>query len=124
MSELEKAAAAAVASWDCDGARYDAFCQRMEALRAALAQQAEPVAVQAEPVDVRALAAQAGLPLAWISETGVIQWSQLERLIALATQQAEPVQSAVLEEREACARQLDALGCDHCAAAIRARGKK
>jgi hypothetical protein len=26
------------------------------------------------------------------------------------------------DEREACAKQLDALGCDHCAAAIRARG--
>jgi hypothetical protein len=25
------------------------------------------------------------------------------------------------EERDACAKQLDALGCDHCAAAIRAR---
>jgi hypothetical protein len=25
------------------------------------------------------------------------------------------------EEREACAKQLDALGCDHCAAAIRGR---
>ncbi len=27
-------------------------------------------------------------------------------------------------EREACARQLDGLGNDHCAAAIRARGEK
>ena len=27
------------------------------------------------------------------------------------------------DEREACAKQLNALGCDHCAAAIRARGK-
>jgi hypothetical protein len=26
-------------------------------------------------------------------------------------------------EREACAKQLDALGCDHCATAIRARGE-
>jgi hypothetical protein len=25
-------------------------------------------------------------------------------------------------EREACAKHLDALGCDHCATAIRARG--
>ena len=25
-------------------------------------------------------------------------------------------------ERQACAKQLDALGCDHCATAIRARG--
>ena len=27
------------------------------------------------------------------------------------------------QEREACAKQLDALGCDHCANAIRARGQ-
>ena len=27
-------------------------------------------------------------------------------------------------EREACAKRLDALGCDHCAAAIRAGGKE
>jgi hypothetical protein len=26
-------------------------------------------------------------------------------------------------EREACAKHLDALGCDHCATAIRARGQ-
>jgi hypothetical protein len=26
-------------------------------------------------------------------------------------------------EREACAKQLDALGCDHCATAIRERGQ-
>ena len=26
-------------------------------------------------------------------------------------------------EREACAKQLDALGCDHCATNIRARGE-
>ena len=27
-------------------------------------------------------------------------------------------------ERSACAKQLDALGCDHCATAIRARGQR
>ena len=27
------------------------------------------------------------------------------------------------QEREACVKQLDALGCDHCATAIRARGQ-
>jgi len=27
------------------------------------------------------------------------------------------------DEREACAKQLDALGCDHCSDAIRARGQ-
>ena len=29
---------------------------------------------------------------------------------------------AASAEREVCAKQLDALGCDHCATAIRARG--
>jgi hypothetical protein len=63
---------------------------------------------QAEPVDIKALAARAGLPLAWISETGVIQWSQLERLVALAfplhssTKQAEPV----VEPKEAAVEWL------------------
>ena len=51
---------------------------------------------------------------------------QNERLIAavekIANKQAEP--DAVLAEREACAKQLDALGNDHCAAAIRARGQQ
>lgn len=28
---------------------------------------------------------------------------------------------AAMDERDACAKQLDALGCDHCAAAIRGR---
>ena len=35
----------------------------------------------------------------------------------------QEIKSAVLAEREACAKQLDALGCDHCATAIRARGQ-
>ena len=34
------------------------------------------------------------------------------------------VQKAVEDEREACVKQLDALGCDHCATAIRERGEK
>ena len=34
------------------------------------------------------------------------------------------VEKAVAAEREACAKQLAALGNDHCAAAIRARGAK
>ena len=33
------------------------------------------------------------------------------------------IERAVKAEREACAKQLDALGNDHCAAAIRARGQ-
>ena len=45
MTNLEQAAAAAIAAWERDGARYDTFCQRMDALRDALAahRQAEPV---------------------------------------------------------------------------------
>jgi len=39
--------------------------------------------------------------------------SELERFAKLVAQ----------HEREACAKQLDALGCDHCATAIRARGQ-
>jgi hypothetical protein len=34
------------------------------------------------------------------------------------------VGEAIKEEREACAKRLDALGCDHCADAIRSRGKE
>ena len=33
------------------------------------------------------------------------------------------LEDAVIAERSACAKQLDALGCDHCAEAIRARGQ-
>jgi len=33
-------------------------------------------------------------------------------------------QMAVAHEREACAQRLDAVGCDHCATNIRARGNK
>lgn len=31
--------------------------------------------------------------------------------------------AATTHEREACAKRLDAVGCDHCAANIRARGQ-
>ena len=34
------------------------------------------------------------------------------------------VRSAAAAEREACAKRLEAVGCDHCAANIRARGEK
>ena len=33
------------------------------------------------------------------------------------------VKRAVLAEREACAQRLEAIGCDHCASNIRARGE-
>jgi hypothetical protein len=110
MSNLEKAArlaldalelleqcnyAQGMLTLDAEEEAWGKSDEAITALRAALAQQAEPV--QAEPVDIKSLAAKAGLPLAWISETGVIRWSQLERLIARAfplhssAQQAEPV---------------------------------
>jgi len=34
------------------------------------------------------------------------------------------VREAVKAEREECAKRLEAVGCDHCAANIRARGEK
>jgi aspartokinase len=34
------------------------------------------------------------------------------------------VHTAILAEREACAKRLEAVGCDHCAANIRLRGKE
>jgi hypothetical protein len=34
------------------------------------------------------------------------------------------VREAVKAEREECAKRLEAVGCDHCAANIRARGGK
>jgi hypothetical protein len=47
-----------------------------------------------------------------------------ERFIAHLQRFADIVaEGAAFAEREACAKQLDALGCDHCAAAIRARGQ-
>jgi hypothetical protein len=45
-------------------------------------------------------------------EIAVLSISELEKYTAL-------VEAA---EREACAKRLDAIGCDHCAANIRARG--
>jgi hypothetical protein len=54
----------------------------------------------------------------------------IEEAIYERTQEFVPqcVYEAILEliatEREACAKQLDALGCDHCATAIRARGQE
>jgi len=57
------------------------------------------------------MAREAGFPL--LSFEGVTYVSpELERLVALVR----------ADEREACAKQLDSLGCDHCATAIRARG--
>ena len=43
--------------------------------------------------DIIRLAREAGLPLEWISESGVLTWSELERFAALVA----------AAEREACA---------------------
>ena len=67
------------------------------------------------------MAREAGLPEAWISETGVLKWSDLERF-------AELVRA---DERETCAKVCEELGMatngmyernHECATAIRARG--
>jgi hypothetical protein len=63
--------------------------------------------------DIIQMAQEAKMPFYW--RTGEITYlDKLERFAAL-------VASA---ESEACAKQLDALGCDHCATAIRARGQE
>ena len=72
-----------------------------------------------------AMAREAELPEAWISQSGVLKWADLERFAALVA----------AREREACAQVCDAkahevrLWCNEsnviaCAAAIRARGTK
>ena len=62
--------------------------------------------------EILSMAKQAGFNWPEIQSTTIEQ--RLERFAALV---AEKVQ-------EECAKQLDALGNDHCAAAIRARGQK
>jgi len=64
--------------------------------------------------ELLSMARQAGFPTAWISESGIVQWAQLERLVALAR----------ADEREACAKVADRyIGADPIADAIRARGE-
>ena len=81
--------------------------------------------------DTIKLAREAGLPMAWISDTGVLNWTDLEAFANLV----------VAAEREACAKLVEPgkehrrdarwgyIGgnegvelLDKCAAAIRARG--
>ena len=75
--------------------------------------------------DIIRMAREAGLPLAWISEKGVIQWGQLASFAALIA----------AAEREACAQVAESTVCDthlpngvqiyggRVAKAIRARSK-
>ena len=64
--------------------------------------------------DIIRMAREAGLHIAtdvyWMPIIGLEYAERFAALVASA-------------EREACAKQLDALGCDHCATAIRARGQ-
>jgi hypothetical protein len=68
------------------------------------------------------MAIQAGLPKEWISDTGVLKWSDLEAFAKLVA----------AKEREECAKVCDAhvgiwiipAGPKECAAAIRARGQR
>lgn len=68
------------------------------------------------------MAREAGLPLAWVSATGVVQWDQLERFAELVRA------DAIAEEREACATLVENMdGCSqyfpHVPEYIRARGQ-
>lgn len=65
--------------------------------------------------DIIRMAREAGLPLAWISNTGVIQWAQLEHFAALV---AAAEREAVLELVDGYAKSNTDLRD-----AIRARGK-
>jgi hypothetical protein len=62
--------------------------------------------------DIARIAQKAQMPFYW--RTGEITYlDKLERFAALVA----------YAERDACAKQLDALGCDHCATAIRESGQ-
>jgi hypothetical protein len=50
------------------------------------------------PDDITRFAREAGLPMAWISKTGLLKWSELERFAALA------YEAGAAAEREACAK--------------------
>jgi hypothetical protein len=86
--------------------------------------------------DIIRMAQEAQMPFYW--RTGEITYlDKLEAFAALVASHAlvEPccgnydqcqkvcMPRAASAEREACAKHLDALGCDHCATAIRARGE-
>jgi len=82
------------------------------------------------------MARQAGLPEAWISNTGVLKWSDLEAFAKLVEDAAfkrwaAQTRLAVEHEREACAKVCDArymgdnsredMETKRCAKSIRAR---
>ena len=72
--------------------------------------------------DILTLAREAMLPEAWISDTGVLKWSDLERLVALVRadernswpaemeameRQVNILTDALAKEKEACAKVCD-----------------
>jgi hypothetical protein len=68
--------------------------------------------------DIIRMAREAGMPMAWISVSGVLNWSDLERFAALVA----------AAEREACADICDQHAsiegiAQRCVVAIRARGQ-
>ena len=98
---------------------YDAHDMRdyaTAAVKAALAQQRQPGPLND---DADFLVAGMNLPERYNSLLGHELFSP-QQMRDYATAAAE---AARAEERERCAAQLDRLGCDHCAAAIRARGE-
>lgn len=67
--------------------------------------------------DITRMAEQAGLPEAWISETGVLKWSDLERFFKLA------YEAGAAAERNAClAEFMFGRNTAEIKSAIRARG--
>jgi hypothetical protein len=96
--------------------------------------------------EITEMAREAGLPLAWISEEGILRWSELERFAALVaaaereamkldgwrqcakgqrtTQYCGQLEAAVSAEREACATKCEShYDTAQAARAIRARGE-
>jgi hypothetical protein len=63
--------------------------------------------------DIIRMACEAGLPNAWISESGVLKWSDLEAFAALVA----------ANEREACAKLAEMAEPYQTADLIRARGQ-
>jgi len=77
------------------------------------------------------MARQAGLPEAWISNTGVLKWSDLEAFAKLVEDAAfkrwaAQTKLAVEDESEACAKLADEIDpvWESVSVAIRARGAK
>ena len=82
------------------------------------------------PDEIIEMAKQAGLPEAWISDTGVLKWSDLQAFAKLVEDAAfkrwaAQTRLAVQDEREACAKEVESFGKyeSDVTEAIRARGE-